>query len=331
MNSPSLPSWSFWLMGLGLAGFVLLFLQMIRRNKGIRRSFYAWPYTLWMIISTIVPLILIGYYALTDKSGQFTLENFANFWDSNRGMKNELIAQGFDPQALGMGARGMVNVDTLVYSLWMAFLCTGISFLVGYPAALIMADREFKLGATIVVLFIIPMWMNFLLRTIAWMSLLEDNGLINTVLQSLGFGKAKLMYNSQAVLLGMVYNYLPYMILPLYTIMVKIDDSLIEAAQDLGAGRVHTLTKVLLPLSVPGITTGITMVFVPSISTFIISRMLGGGSNLLIGDLIELQFLGNSYNYNLGSAMSLVLMVVVLLCMSFTNQLDNENKEGGVV
>ena len=140
------------------------------------------------------------------------------------------------------------------------------------------------------------------------------------------------MINTQgAVVLGMVYNYLPYMILPLYTIMVKIDDSLIEAAEDLGSNLFHKVTKVLIPLSMPGITTGITMVFVPSVSTFIISRMLGGGSNMLIGDLIELQFLGNSYNYNLGSAMSLVLMVVVLLCMGLTNMLDSENKEGGVI
>ena len=174
-----------------------------------------------------------------------------------------------------------------------------------------------------------PMWMNFLLRTYAWMSLLEHNGIINRFLGLLGVGPFNMINTSGAVVLGMVYNYLPYMVLPLYTIMVKIDNSVIEAAQDLGANVYHVVAKVLVPLSMPGITTGITMVFVPSISTFIISRMLGGGSNLLIGDLIELQFLGNSYNYNLGSAMSLVLMVIVLLCMSFTTA-DTEEMEAMV-
>ena len=330
MNSPTLPSWSFWLMGLGLAGFVLLLVQMIRRNKGIRRSFYAWPYTLWMIISTIVPLILIGYYALTNKSGQFTLENFANFWDSNRGMKNELIAQGFDPQALGMGARGMVNVDTLVYSLWMAFLCTGISFLVGYPAALIMADREFKLGATIVVLFIIPMWMNFLLRTIAWMSLLEDNGLINTVLQSLGFGKAKLMYNSQAVLLGMVYNYLPFMVFPIYNSLSRQDSKLSEAAMDLGANKWKTFWRVIFPISMPGIVSGITMVFMPSVTTFFIPRVLGGGNTEMFGDLIERTFL-SADDWNVGSALSLVMMVLILLSLGLLRKVDPEGEGGSLI
>ena len=171
--------------------------------------------------------------------------------------------------------------------------------------------------------------MNFLLRTYAWMTLLENNGLINRFLGLFGIGPLHMINTSGAVVLGMVYNYLPYMILPLYTIMVKIDQSVIEAAQDLGANQFHILTRVLVPLAMPGITTGITMVFVPSISTFIISRMLGGGSNLLIGDLIELQFLGNSYNYNLGSAMSLVLMVIVLLCMSFTTA-DTEEMEAMV-
>ena len=177
-------------------------------------------------------------------------------------------------------------------------------------------------------LLMLPMWMNFLLRTYAWMTLLENNGLINRLLGVFGIGPFHMINTSGAVVLGMVYNYLPYMILPLYTAMTKIDQSIVEAAQDLGANTRRIVTRVLIPMSTPGIATGITMVFVPSVSTFVISRMLGGGSNLLIGDLIELQFLGNSYNFHVGSAMSLVLMVIVLLCMSFTSSFDESEMEG---
>ena len=181
-------------------------------------------------------------------------------------------------------------------------------------------------------LVMLPMWMNFLLRTYAWMTLLERNGLINRFFALFGLGPFEMINTQGAVVLGMVYNYLPFMILPLYTIMVKIDDRIIEAAQDLGANSFHVFSKVVLPLSVPGITTGITMVFVPAVSTFIISRMLGGGGNLLIGDLIDLQFLGNAYNPNLGAAISLVLMVLILLCMSIMNQFDNdEGMEGALL
>ena len=157
---------------------------------------------------------------------------------------------------------------------------------------------------------------------------LSVNGPVNAVLGVFGLGPYTMLNTSGAVVLGMVYNYVPYMILPLYTSMTKIDQSIVEAAQDLGASTTKTLLRVLIPMSVPGISTGITMVFVPAVSTFVISRMLGGGSNLLIGDLIEMQFLGNSYNLNVGSAMSLVLMIIVLLCMSFTSSFDEDEMEG---
>jgi spermidine/putrescine transport system permease protein len=170
--------------------------------------------------------------------------------------------------------------------------------------------------------------MNFLLRTYAWMSLLERNGLINKFFAMFGMGPFNMINTNGAVILGMVYNYLPFMILPLYSTMVKIDHSLIEAAQDLGGNLYNVLTKVLIPLSIPGITTGITMVFVPACSTFVISKMLGGDSAFMIGDLIDMQFLGNSYNPHLGSAMSLVLMVLVLLCMSVTNGFADDDSEG---
>lgn len=259
------------------------------------------PYGIWMAIFIVVPMILVVIFAFTDKSGRFTLENIA---------------------AVGQYS------NVFLRSIWLGAIATGICLLVGYPLAYIISRTGARVQSVLVMLVMLPMWMNFLLRTYAWMTLLEKNGLINRFFGLFGLGPFQMINTQGAVVLGMVYNYLPYMILPLYTIMVKIDNSVIEAAQDLGAGLIGTVTKVLIPLSMPGITTGITMVFVPSISTFIISRMLGGGSNLLIGDLIELQFLGNSYNYNLGSAMSLVLMVIVLLCMSLTNQLDSEEKEG---
>ena len=219
-----LPAWAWWLMGLGLALFAALVALSVRRNRGVKRTLFAAPYSLWMILFTVLPVILIGYYAFTDQNGAFTLDNFRNFWDSNY-TKNQLYAS-LGPEAAQYMVRGTVNVDTLVYSLWMAFLCTIICLVLGYPAALFMADRKMKLGPSLVVLFIIPMWMNFLLRTIAWMSLLEDQGLINQVLRFLGFEGAQLMYNSGAVLLGMVYNFLPFMVFPIYTVLSKQDPTL---------------------------------------------------------------------------------------------------------
>ena len=180
-------------------------------------------------------------------------------------------------------------------------------------------------------LVMLPMWMNFLLRTYAWMTLLEKNGLINRFLGLFGVGPLEMINTEGAVVLGMVYNYLPFMILPLYSVMVKIDKSVIEAAQDLGSNSFHVFSKVIFPLSLPGVMSGITMVFVPAISTFIISKMLGGGSNLLVGDLIELQFLGNAYNPNLGAAMSLVLMVIILICMGIMNRFGDEESKGMII
>ena len=262
----------------------------------------ASPYIVWMVVFVAVPLAIVVYFAFTTRDGAFTLENIT-----------------------GLGAYTTVFARGIVQAVIATVICLIIAFPIGFMLSR-MAPAHQKMMQMLIML---PMWMNFLLRTYAWMTLLENNGLINRFLGLFGIGPLHMINTSGAVVLGMVYNYLPYMILPLYTIMVKIDQSVIEAAQDLGANQFHILTRVLVPLAMPGITTGITMVFVPSISTFIISRMLGGGSNLLIGDLIEMQFLGNSYNYNLGSAMSLVLMVIVLLCMSFTTA-DTEEMEAMV-
>lgn len=327
-SSMQLPAWSFWLMGLGLALFIALVALSIRRNRGVKRSLFAAPYTLWMILFTVLPVILIGYYSFTDASGAFTLDNFRNFWDSNY-TKNQLYAS-LGPEASAFVVRGTVNVDTLVYSLWMAFLCTVICLALGYPAALFMADKRMKMGASLVVLFIIPMWMNFLLRTIAWMSLLEDQGLINAFLRWLGFDGVKLMYNSGAVLLGMVYNYLPFMVFPIYTVLNKQDPKLGEAAQDLGCNEWRTLVKVTMPLSLPGVISGITMVFMPSVTTFFIPRMLGGGNTMMFGDLIESKFLTEG-SWNVGSALSLIMMVLILISLSILRKADPNGEGGGIV
>ena len=268
----------------------------------LKKKSLATPYLVWMVAFTIFPLAIVIYFAFTNKEGQFTLENI-----------------------MTLGQYTTVFTRSIVLAVIATVICLVLAFPISFMLSRLKASRQ----SMMLMLIMLPMWMNFLLRTYAWMSLLEMNGLINRFLGLFGIGPFQMINTSGAVVLGMVYNYLPYMILPLYTIMVKIDNSVIEAAQDLGANMFRVLTRVLVPLSMDGITTGITMVFVPSISTFIISRMLGGGSNLLIGDLIELQFLGNSYNYNLGSAMSLMLMVIVLLCMSFTTA-DTEEMEAMV-
>ena len=322
-----LPAWAWWLMGLGLALFAALVALSVRRNRGVKRTLFAAPYSLWMILFTVLPVILIGYYAFTDQSGAFTLDNFRNFWDSNY-TKNQLYAS-LGPEAAQYMVRGTVNVDTLVYSLWMAFLCTIICLVLGYPAALFMADRKMKLGPSLVVLFIIPMWMNFLLRTIAWMSLLEDQGLINQVLRFLGFEGAQLMYNSGAVLLGMVYNFLPFMVFPIYTVLSKQDPKLGEAAQDLGCNEWRTLVKVTMPLSLPGVISGITMVFMPSVTTVFIPRVLGGGNTVMFGDLIESKFLTEG-NWNVGSALSLIMMVLILISLSILRKADPKGEGGGI-
>ncbi len=261
----------------------------------MKRKLLAAPYLVWMAVFVIVPLLMVAYFAFTDGEGHFTLEYVAG------------VAQ---------------YSNIFIRSIWLAAIATVICLVLAYPLAYILARMDLRVQSTMLMIVILPMWMNFLLRTYAWMTLLGNEGIINTILGFFHMGPFKLLNTRGAVVLGMVYDYLPFMILPLYSVMVKIDKSVIEAANDLGCNSVKTLFKVVFPLSLPGIMSGITMVFVPAISTFIISRMLGGGSNLLIGDLIEMQFLGNSYNPNLGAAMSLVLMVIILLIMTLMNQFD---------
>lgn len=263
-----------------------------------KRKWLSAPYTLWSVVFIIIPLCMIFYYGLTDKTGAFTLENIA------------AIATAEHAKALRL-------------SILLSLISTLICFLLAYPLAMILANMKVSQHSFIILIFILPMWMNFLLRTYAWMTLLEDNGLINNALAAVGLPRVHMINTAGAVVLGMVYNYIPYMILPLYSVLTKIDRSVIEAAQDLGANSVQVFLKVVVPLSMPGVISGVTMVFVPAVSTFIISKMLGGGGNLLIGDLIDMQFLGSAYNPNLGSAVSLVLMVIILICMGIMNQFDD--------
>lgn len=278
----------------------------VRRRKPMKTKLFSAPYTIWMILFIIVPVGMVGFFAFTDKSGAFTLDNIIHVGQYS---------------------------NVFLRSIWLGAIATVISLLLGYPLAYIISKSRASRQSIMIMLVMLPMWMNFLLRTYAWMSLLEDNGLINNMLVAIGLPRIHMINTPGAVVLGMVYNYIPYMILPIYSVLAKIDNSVIEAAQDLGANDVKVFLKVVLPMSMSGVISGITMVFVPAVSTFIISKMLGGGGNLLIGDLIDMQFLGSAYNPNLGSAISLVLMVIIMICMGIMNQFDDdeENMGGGML
>lgn len=265
----------------------------------MKLKYFSAPYLVWMVVFILVPLVMIGYFAFTTDGGSFTIQNVSD---------------------VGQYA------NIFVRSIWLSLIATVICLVIAYPVAFILSRMDKHKQGTMLMIVMLPMWMNFLLRTYAWMTLLGNNGIINNILGAVGLGPFQMINTSGAVVLGMVYNYLPFMILPLYSVMVKIDKSLLEAASDLGCSSASSLFRVVVPLSMPGITSGITMVFVPAISTFIISRMLGGGSNLLIGDLIEMQFLGNAYNPHLGAAISLVLMVIILVIMTVMNQFDPDDQ-----
>ncbi|MBS1473851.1 MAG: ABC transporter permease [Massilimaliae sp.] len=264
----------------------------------------AFPYIVWMVAFIVVTLFLVVYFAFTSEEGGFTLDNLVK------------ISQ---------------YTPIFVKSINLAIIATLICFVLAYPIAYILSRSTERYQRTMILLVMLPMWMNFLLRTYGWMTLLENEGLINKFLGLLHIGPFQMINTAGAVVLGMVYNYLPFMILPLYSVMAKIDQSMIEAAQDLGCNAVKVIIKVLMPLSLPGIITGVTMVFVPSVSTFVISRMLGGGQNMLIGDLIEQQFIGSTYNPYVGSAMSLILMVIMLVIMGIMSSFDDDEMEGLVI
>lgn len=274
-------------------------------------SWLAGPYVLWMALVVIVPILLVVVYAFTTSGetaadiGGFTLDNF-----SRMGTYTVIFARSFQ----------------------LALVATLVCLLIGYPLAYVMAKEGPGFQRVAMVIIMLPMWVNFLLRTYAWMAILENNGILNNFFEAIGlfslinsiFGTDisffPMIRTQGAVVLGMVYNYLPFMVLPIYSVIEKIDPRVVEAAQDLGADSITVFRRITFPLSLPGVLSGVTMVFIPSVSTFVISRLLGGGKTLLLGDLIEMQFLGSAYNPHLGSAISLVMMVIVLICMGVMNR-----------
>ena len=283
--------------------------------KKNNRSFLAIPYVVWMALFVVAPIIMVVIYAFTTADFGFTMDNFTR-----------------------MGTFAVI----FTRSFKLAIIATIICLLVGYPLAYIMAREGKEFQRVAMLLIMLPMWINFLLRTYAMMSILENNGLINQFFSAIGlfdflnntFGTDiqyfRMIGTQGAVVLGMVYNYLPFMILPIYSVIIKLDHSLLEAARDLGANSLGVFRKVIFPLSLPGILSGVTMVFVPSVSTFAISRLLGGGIQMMLGDLIEQQFLGGAYNPHLGSAIALVMMIIVVVCMWVMNHFG-EGEEQAVM
>jgi len=274
---------------------------MTKRSLGQR--LLSAPYLVWAILFSVIPLGMVAFYALTDESGAFTTDNLMQVTEYSG-----------------------VFLRSIGYSLIATLIC----LVLAYPMALSLSRSKASAQKVMVMLIMLPMWMSLLLRTYALMNIISDNGIINSFLTTLGLEPLRMINTPGAVIFGMVYNYLPYMIIPIYTVMLKIERSTIEAAQDLGCNSLAVLGKVILPLSLPGVASGLTMVFVPAVSTFYISQKLGGGKFDLIGDTIERQFM-TAYDYHLGAAISLVLMVLILLCMGIMNQFTDDDATGGVL
>ncbi|MDY3208353.1 ABC transporter permease [Clostridium baratii] len=274
-------------------------------NKN-KKSLAAYPYIIWSAIFIIVPLLMILFFSLTidtDTGYQFSLENFQRL---------------MHPLYFKIFGR----------SLLLAVLSTVVCLLIGYPVAYIVSKMPEHKRNLVIMLFILPMWMNFLLRTYAWLPILGKNGIVNNFLGIFGIEPIQFLYTNGAIMLGMIYNFLPFMILPIYTVLSKIDTNLINAASDLGANKKQIFAKVIFPLSIPGVISGITMVFMPAVSTFVIPRLLGGGKDMLIGNVIEQQFTTLS-DWHFGSALAIILMILILISMAVMSRFDGEQTEGG--
>lgn len=269
------------------------------KNKS---TLLAAPYSVWAIGFILIPLVLVIFYAFTDKTGSFTLDNII------------AISESTNLKALGL-------------SVMLSFISTIICLLLAYPLAMILATLGINQSSFMVFIFILPMWMNFLLRTLAWQTLLEKTGVINSILTFLNLPTLNIINTPSAIVLGMVYNFLPFMVLPIYNTLIKIDSNVINAAKDLGANNIQTFTRVIFPLSLPGVISGITMVFVPALTTFVISDLLGGAKILLIGNVIDQEF-KQANNWNAGSGLSFVLMIFIVISIFISNKYD---KEGGSI
>ena len=272
--------------------------------KRLKRQLLTGPYLVWIIGFTVLPILMILYYAFTTSRGSFTLDNIA------------VIAEP-------------IHVKSLLLSIRLALECTGICLLLSYPLAMILNSLKIKRQSFVVFIFVLPMWMNFMLRILAWQMLLSNNGIINSVLQSLGLGGLQILNTPTAVVFGMVYDFLPFMILPIYNSMVRIRKDVIEAARDLGANSIIVFFRIIVPLTLSGVISGIIMVFVPALTSFVISDVLGGGKVLLIGNVIEQAFM-QGMDWNLGSGLSIVLMIFVVASMMFMNSHTKETEEAAV-
>ncbi len=275
------------------------------KKTSIGNPHIATPYVAWSVIFIVVPLLMVGYYSFTDEAGNFTFANISKIIEYN-------------------------YLKIFGVSILYALVATIITLLISYPLAYFMTKTKLSTQGTLMLLVMLPMWMNLLIRTYSLSNILERNGLINTFLESIGLEKVQLINTPGAVILGMVYNFIPYMILPIYSALSKLDHRLLEASSDLGGNGFTTLKRVIIPLSMPGVISGITMVFVPSVSTFYISQKLGGIRNELIGDVIEQQFKLNS-NYNLGASLSLILMVMIIISLMIMNKFTADDDDGGVI
>lgn len=265
----------------------------------------AYPYLIWIALFVLIPLLLIVYFSFKDPSGGFSIESYKRF---------------FDP----------LYMEVLFRSVKLALTTTVICVLLAYPLAMILNSKDISNKYIVLLLVILPMWMNSLMRTYAWMVLLENKGILNSILQALGLPTRQFLYGNGAIVFGMIYNFFPFMVLPIYNSLAKIDNSLIEASYDLGASKTTTFRKVILPLSMPGVVTGIIMVFMPSLTTFVITRLLGGGQVILIGNLIEEQFT-RTRDWAFGSALSMILMVIILITIGFMSKNDSIDKGGGLI
>lgn len=274
-----------------------------KRSSLVERLTLA-PYSVWAVLFIVVPLIFVAYYAFTDSSYNFTFENISRFFTATSTITDDA------------GAAKEVHTYLVIFrrSLKLAVISTAICLLMGYPIAYIIARAAPKTQKTVITLIMIPMWMNFLIRTYAWMTILQDTGILNGFLGLLGLGQVHVIGTETAVVIGMVYDYFPYMVMPIYSVLAKLDTRLIEAAYDLGCNSAGVLKRVIWPLSLPGVISGITMVLIPSISTFYISQKLGNGKFYLIGDAIEGQYVAN--NLHFAAAIALILMLILLVCMA---------------